>query len=194
MRTPGTAPNAPRARPANARIAHFLNDAALLPKVSVLMTNGVVVLLRHPAQLDRLRRDPGLWPTAVEEILRYDPPLTAWNRQALDDRQTNGCPVHAGQTITSMLVAANHEPALHGDAHEFDIDRAGKKHFSFGGGAHFCLGASLARMEGWIAFALLFERFARLKLADSRPLRRKAYPGFRGYEAVWLEGAGSGGR
>jgi cytochrome P450 len=154
-----------------------------------LIGNGVAALLEHPDQLAILRADPQLWPAAVEEILRYDAPLTAWNRQTLEDRHIGGCPVEAGQTITSMLAAANHDPALHADPHAFNMRREKQKHYSFGGGAHFCLGATLARLEAQIALAALFDRFPRLRLAPEHTLQRKQQPGFSGYEAIWVTAA-----
>lgn len=151
-----------------------------------LIGNGVVALLRHPEQLACLRSDHALWPDAVEEILRFDPPFTAVSRYTTHDRQIGNCPVEAGQTVTAMLLAANHDPALHPEPHAFDIGRAHRKHYSFGGGAHFCLGASLARLEACIALPALFERFPQLCLASPHMLRRKNVPGFNGYKAVWL--------
>jgi cytochrome P450 len=151
-----------------------------------LIGNGSVALLRHPEQAARLRADPGLWPAAVEEMLRYDPPVVSWNRQCIDDRLIDNCPVEAGQTVTAMLLAANHDPALHAAPHDFDIGRDRQKHHSFGGGAHFCLGASLARLEAQVALSALFDRFTQLQLAPRRDLQRKAIPRFGGYDAVWL--------
>lgn len=154
-----------------------------------LIGNGIVALLQHPEQVTSLRADPGLWPAAVEEMLRYDPPVVSWNRQCIEDRLIDGCPVEASQTVTAMLLAANHDPALHDDPHDFDIRRDHQKHHSFGGGAHFCLGASLARLEAHVALSALFDRFPQLQLAPGRDLRRKAISRFGGYEAVWLKAA-----
>ncbi|SEG70444.1 hypothetical protein SAMN04488144_1483 [Methylobacterium sp. 190mf] len=151
-----------------------------------LIGNAVVALLRYPLQLIRLRAEPDLWPDAVEEVLRYDPPVAHWNRQALQARQIGGCPIEAGQTITAMLLAANHDPALHADPHRLDIKRRGQKHYSFGGGAHFCPGASLGRLEARTGLTMLFSRFPKLRLALGYELRRKARPPFNGYEAIWL--------
>ncbi|RZL82534.1 MAG: cytochrome P450 [Sphingomonas sp.] len=153
-----------------------------------LIGTGLVSLLRHPDQLDAVRQEPRRWPHAIEEMLRHDAPVTAWNRQALDDRTIDGCRIEAGQTITSMLAAANHDPSIHADPHRFDIARDGQRHFSFGGGSHFCLGASLARLEAQIAMASLVSRFPRLALTRDRP-ERKTQPGFSGYAAVWLTAA-----
>jgi cytochrome P450 len=85
-----------------------------------------------------------------------------------------------------MLASANHDPALHSASNRFDIHRQRQKHFSFGGGAHFCLGASLARLEGEVALAALFERFPKLRLASDHPLQRKAHPMFNGFSGLWV--------
>jgi hypothetical protein len=152
-----------------------------------LIGNGTVALLRNPEQLTWLRSEPMLWPAAVEELLRYDSPVTAIGRQMTEPRLIGGCPIGTGQTVTAMLTAANHDPALHSDPHRFDIARKQQKHHSFGGGSHFCLGAGLARQEAQIGLSALFARFSRLRLVPDRPLRRKATPGLNGYDAIWLE-------
>jgi cytochrome P450 len=151
-----------------------------------LISNGVVTLLEHDSALSQLRTQPSLWPKAIEELLRYRAPVNFVTRQTLADRKINGCPVAVGQTITAMLVSANHDPALHSAPNRFDIHRQRQKHFSFGGGAHFCLGASLARLEGEIALASLFERFPTLRLARDCPPQRKTHPMFNGFSGLWL--------
>jgi cytochrome P450 len=152
-----------------------------------LIGNGTVALLRHPAQLMRLRSEPTLWPAAVEEVLRYDSPVTAISRQVTEPRHIGGCPIGVGQTVTTMLTAANHDPALHPDPHGFDIERQRQEHYSFGRGSHFCLGAALARLEGHVGLSALFARFPQLRLVPDRPLIRKAVPGLNGHEAIWLD-------
>jgi cytochrome P450 len=151
-----------------------------------LISNGVVTLLENDDALSALRAQPSLWPAAVEEMLRYRAPVNFVARHPLEDRKINGCPVDAGQTITVMLASANHDPALHSAPNRFDIHRKRQKHFSFGAGAHFCLGASLARLEGEIALAALFERFPRLRLAPDRPPQRKEHPMFNGFSGLWV--------
>ena len=132
-----------------------------------LIGNGVLALLRHRDQMARLRADPALIKNAVEEMLRYDSPVVETGRQPLDDREIAGCPVGVGQSLSVMLTAANHDPAAYPEPHRFDIERADTHHHSFGGGAHFCLGAPLARIEAQTAFAVLLARLPSLRVLGS---------------------------
>jgi cytochrome P450 len=152
-----------------------------------LIGNGVLALLRHPDELAKLRDRPELIGQVVEEVLRYDPPVVQAGRQVTAPTRIGGCPVEAGQSVTALLLAANHDPRFHANPHSFDIERPDKRHFAFGGGAHFCLGAPLARAEGQIAIAMILERFPRLRLApDYVPVHRPV-PSLRGLESLWVE-------
>jgi cytochrome P450 len=152
-----------------------------------LIGNGVLALLRHPRELAKLRTQPELARNAVEEVLRYDSPVVTATRVTTTERQIAGCPVAAGQTITASLLAANYDPSVHSDPGKFDIERANKRHHSFGGGAHFCLGAPLARAEAQIAIPLIFVRFPKLRLmADFTPVHR-SFPSFNGLESLWVD-------
>jgi cytochrome P450 len=151
-----------------------------------LIGNGVLALLRHPDELSKLLAKPDLIRGAVEEVLRYDSPVMHGTRIATEAMQIGGCPVAAGQTINAMLYAANHDPEAHPDPKRFDIERPDKRHCSFGGGAHFCLGAPLARAEAQIALSLLFERFPKLRLRADRPLEHRTTPNFNGLEMLWV--------
>jgi cytochrome P450 len=148
--------------------------------------NGIFALLKHPEQLQKLRANPALMAGTVEEILRYDPPITHVSRVATDSTVVDGCPFHAGDGIYSMLIAANHDPALHQNPHAFDIERESKRHLSFGGGAHFCIGAPLARAEAQIALTLFLERFPVIQLKQGPDPVRKIAPSFNGLESLWL--------
>ncbi len=146
-----------------------------------LIGNGVLALLQHPEQLDALLADPSLITNAVEEMLRFDPPVVATDRIATADFEVGGCPVTKGQWLWPLLTSANRDPAAHPDPDRFDIQRTDTNHVSFGGGAHLCLGAPLARMEAQIAIGSLLARFPRIRLAEpTEPPRFKSVPGFRG--------------
>jgi cytochrome P450 len=144
-----------------------------------LVGNGMLALLRHPAQMQRLRDEPSLMKNAVEEMLRYDSPVVEASRQPLDDATIAGCPVAAGHTVELMLAAANHDPAVYPDPHAFDVARVDTHHHAFGGGIHFCLGAPLARLEAQLAFEALLARFPSLTLAEDS-LDYRTLPGFQG--------------
>ncbi|MBS0234613.1 MAG: cytochrome P450 [Proteobacteria bacterium] len=152
-----------------------------------LIGNGIYALLTHREQLDALRADPSLYPAAVEEILRYDSPVVQASRQTVSEREVGGCPMAKGQALTPILAAANHDPELHSDPHTFDIRRMNQRHFSFGGGAHFCLGAPLARLETQVALSMLLERFPRLRLMPDILPVRKATPSLNGFETLWVD-------
>jgi cytochrome P450 len=116
---------------------------------------------------------------AVEEMLRYDSPVTETARIPLDQTRIRGCPISSGESVVPVLAAANHDPEIYPEPHRFDITRADTHHQSFGGGVHFCLGAPLARLEAQIAMTALVQRFPRLRLSDAA-LEYRRIPGFRG--------------
>ena len=140
-----------------------------------LLGNGVALLHEHPDQLDRLRAQPDLWPTAVDEVLRHDPPVLLTGRVVTRDTEIAGVPVARGQMITTLLAGANRDPEVFADPHRFDVTRANAgDHVSFSSGRHYCLGAALARMEGEVGLRSLFERYPDLRLepgARRRPTR-----------------------
>ncbi len=150
-----------------------------------LIGNGVLALLSHPDQFVKLRAHPELVPHTVEEMLRYDPPVAQTSRVALDPLEIGGKELQVGEVVTVSLLAAGHDPARHSEPHCFDIERADTSHLAFGGGAHFCLGAPLARAEAQIALALLFERFPGLRLDPQHPIEHKGAPVFNGLTALW---------
>jgi cytochrome P450 len=151
-----------------------------------LIGNAVLALLQHPNELRKLLAEPNLVRNAVEEALRYDSPVMQGTRIATEAMQIGGCPVAAGQTITAMLYAANHDPEVHPYPKRFDIERPDKRHHSFGGGAHFCLGAPLARAEAQIALSMLFEQFPKLRLRTDRSLERRTMLNLNGLKALWV--------
>ena len=148
-----------------------------------LIGNGVRLLLTHPDQLAKLIADPSLIGAAVEEILRFDPPVDQTGRVASRDLEIGGCPIKAREQLSPSLRAANRDPEVFPDPDVFDITRARSPHVAFGGGAHICLGAPLARIEAQSAFLALFRRFPNLALVDEAP-RWRSLPFFRGLERL----------
>ncbi len=148
--------------------------------------NGMVALLKHPAELARLRADPwGLAATAVEEFLRYDAPLHLFERTAKADTEIGGVPVRAGEKVAALLGSANRDPAVFADADRLDVGRDPNPHIGFGGGIHFCLGAPLARLELQISLPLLLERYPRLAPA-AEPVLRDTFV-LRDYHSIPLD-------
>ena len=139
-----------------------------------LIGNGMLALLRHPDQFERLRADPDLIPVAVEELLRFDSPVQTDFRGALRDCEVNGFPVRQGQGVITLLGAANRDPAAFEHPDRLDVGRAGGNHLSFGRGIHHCLGAPLARLEGRIVLETLLERFSSMRLLSERPAFRNS--------------------
>lgn len=134
-----------------------------------LIGNGTLALLRHPEQIECLRARPELLPGAVEELLRFDASVQLTMRTADEDLEVGSQVIPAGESILLLLGAANRDPARYADPERLDVSRTGVKPLSFGGGIHFCLGAGLARLEGQIAFAALFQRFRAITLLDDSP-------------------------
>ena len=151
-----------------------------------LIGNGVKALLDHPWQLQKLRNDPALIKNAVEEMLRYDSPVTNSGRIAHESRNIAGCPAHQGDNLAVSLAAANRDPAVYPDPDRFDIEREDTHHQSFGGGRHLCLGAHLARLEAQEAILGLLERYPQLGHSD-RGYRYHAIPTFRGMSEFWVK-------
>ncbi|MEM8504549.1 MAG: cytochrome P450 [Cyanobacteria bacterium P01_D01_bin.1] len=151
-----------------------------------LITNGVLALLQHPDQLEKLRAQPELMPSAVEEILRYIGPVQSTKPgYALEDVTLHGVTIPKGATVMPFLGAANHDPAVFENPDVFDIERFPNKHLGFGSGIHACLGAPLARMETKIALTNLLQRNPNLCLAvDSSELELQVRPGWHTYKKL----------
>ncbi|NUT10801.1 MAG: cytochrome P450 [Nonomuraea sp.] len=130
-----------------------------------LIGNGVLNLLRH-GLLHRAAERPR---EVVEEVLRFDPPAQLASRIALEDRELAGTPVPAGSAVLAPIGAANRDPAAFPDPDRFDPDREPGRHLAFGLGIHFCLGATLARMEGEIALSALATAAPKMECADPAP-------------------------
>jgi cytochrome P450 len=133
--------------------------------------NGLLALLEHPDQLQRLREDPGLLPTAIEELMRFDSPLQLFERTATEDVEIGGVTVARGQKIAALLGSGNRDPGVFAGADILDVGRTDNPHITFGAGVHFCIGAPLARVELQASFGALLRRTSRLELAS--PARRR---------------------
>ena len=144
--------------------------------------NGTVALLRNPDQLERLRAEPDLVTPAVEELIRYDTPLSVFDRVAFEPVEVAGQTIQPGERVGLLLGAANRDAEAFDRPDRLEISRHPNNHVGFGAGIHFCLGAPLARLELRIAFARLVERFPDLAL-DGEPVRRPTFQ-FRGFESV----------
>ncbi|HAA31114.1 MAG TPA: cytochrome P450 [Cyanobacteria bacterium UBA8553] len=129
-----------------------------------LIANGLLALLQHPDQLQRLRENWQLIDSAVEEFLRYDGPALSVVRRAVEDTQIGGVHIRAGQKVYCMLQAANRDPARFLEPERLDISRQNNCHIGLGQGIHFCLGAALTRLETKLAIHALVERLPDLRL------------------------------
>jgi cytochrome P450 len=126
--------------------------------------NGLLALLENPDQLQRLRDDPALLPTAIEELMRYDSPLQLFERTATEDVAIGGITVERGQKIAALLGAGNRDPQVFTDPDTLDVGRTDNPHITFGAGVHFCIGAPLARVELQASFGALLGRTSSLEL------------------------------
>jgi len=168
-----------------------INLAALLIGGNLTTTdligNGVRQLLLNPDELVKLKANPAIVRDVVEEILRFEPPVDITGRIASHDMEVGGCPVKARQSITVSLRGANRDPDVFEEPHRFNVTRPKKPHVAFGGGAHICIGAPLARLEAQVALVKLFERFPNLSLANpDEPPAWRTLPFFRGLERLEL--------
>jgi cytochrome P450 len=148
-----------------------------------LIGNGVLTLLRHPEEFDRLKTDPSLIPSAVEEMLRFEPPSQQTARLAPADSELGGKQIRKRQAVIAVMAAGNRDPERFPDPDRFDIKRTDNRHLSFGWAAHFCFGAALARIEGQVAFEAILQRIPYLKLAQD-PLVWRSNLGLRGLTAL----------
>jgi pimeloyl-[acyl-carrier protein] synthase len=141
-----------------------------------LIGNGTLALLRHPAELERLRAEPALLPNAVEELLRYDSPVQRTGRTVLEEVEIGGHVLQAGYRVNLLLGAANRDPSQFSDPDRLDVTRPNaSQHLSFASGMHYCVGAPLARLEAQLAIGALLRRFSDLRLAIDAPAWRRTF-------------------
>lgn len=151
-----------------------------------LIANSVQTLLAHPEQLERLRANPGLMETAVEEVNRFNGPIQATKLgYPMEDLTLHGVTIPKGKAIMPLLGAANHDPVVFENPEIFDVGRTPNRHLGFGQGIHYCLGAPLARIETNIALKNLLERNPNLRLAVApEELKIQKVPGWHRHESL----------
>jgi pimeloyl-[acyl-carrier protein] synthase len=149
-----------------------------------LIGNGMLSLLRNPESIQKLRDDPSLVPSAVEELLRYESPSQHTARLAPADTELGGKKIRKRQAVIAVMGAANRDPERFPDPDKLDIERKDNRHVAFGWAAHFCFGAALARIEGQIAISTLLRRLPNLSLDQKTTLRWRDNLGLRGLTAL----------
>jgi len=132
-----------------------------------VMGTGLNSLLQHPKAMRDLRKNPALWPNAIEEIFRYEPPLPFFHRHALTSVEIRGHIFPAGTTFGLLYASANRDKAAFQQANIFDITRRPNRHLAFGRGAHLCLGNQLAKLNMRVLFETLFRTFSKIELAGT---------------------------
>ena len=153
-----------------------------------LIGNGLLALHRAPEQWQRIKEDPGLIPNAVEELLRFDSSVQMTGRVTNTEVEVGGVTLPAGESVITLLGAANRDPAHYADPDKLDVGRQNVRPMSFGGGIHHCLGAQLARLEAELVFTALVERLPTLELPEkATPAWRRTFTlrGLHKLPAVW---------
>jgi hypothetical protein len=148
-----------------------------------LIANGVLSLIRNRDQEARLRNNMSLMPSAIEEMLRFEPPSQHTGRVASEDTEIGGKIIRKRQAVMAVMAAGNRDPERFPEPDRFDIERADNRHLSFGWAQHFCFGAPLARLEGQIALETLLNRFENIQLAPGK-LEWRSNSGLRGLKAM----------
>jgi cytochrome P450 len=151
---------------------------------TTLIGNAVIELLAHEGELMRLRRDPGLLPGAIDEVLRFASPVQFDPRRATRDVELHGHKILENDMVLSWLGSANRDEAAFERADVFDIGRPRGGHLAFGFGVHYCLGANLARLEAEVALSALLRRTASFERVGSEPLPLHPSPVFRGVTSL----------
>jgi cytochrome P450 PksS len=154
-----------------------------------LIGSSAVALIEHPEQAERLRAEPALMPTAVEELLRFTTPVPCGAaRTLLDDVEVDGATMAKGSKVLGMIISANRDESIFERPDDLDLGREPNRHLTFAFGKHFCLGNQLARLEGQIALGELVRRFPAMRLAVPRDdLRYKPVQALRGFRSLPLQ-------
>ena len=148
-----------------------------------LIGNGILALLQHPEQRNKLQSQPALLSPAIEEMLRYDNPVQITYRSALEDAVVQGKHIRKGELVNSILGSANRDPRRFSNPDRFDITREEGRHLGFGLGIHFCIGAPLVRLEAEIVFETILRRFPGISIA-TETLEWQEHPIFRGLKSL----------
>lgn len=148
-----------------------------------LIGNGMHSLLQRPRELERLRDNPDLIRSGVEEMLRFDSPVQHVSRVVKDDAKICGMQLHPGDVVITMLGAANRDPARFEDPDTLNLSRSNNAHVAFGGGPHFCIGNQLARLESQVAILRMVQQFPNMRLGAESPTRAANFS-FRGFKSL----------
>lgn len=135
-----------------------------------LIANAILCFTDHPDTLERLQREPALMPTAIEEVLRYLPPVWFLFRHTTTDVELGGQHIPANQVVLAWTASANRDSAQFPDPDRFNIEREPNRHLAFGHGVHFCVGAPLSRLEGKIALPMMLEQLKDLQRVEGVPI------------------------
>ena len=180
--------------PASAHASSILTEEELVSNINILLStghettthligNGLLALLHHPDQMERLQSQPSLLEPAIEEMLRYDNPVQITYRSALEDANIHGKLIRKGDLVNSIIGSANRDPQRFSNPDCFDVTRNEGRHLGFGLGIHFCIGAPLVRREAEIVFETILRRFPRISLG-TETLEWQEHPIFRGLKSL----------
>jgi cytochrome P450 len=148
-----------------------------------LIGNGLLALLQHRAQFEKLQTRPALLSAAIEEMLRYDNPVQITYRSALEDANIKGKSIRKGDLVNTIIGSANRDPRRFSNPDSFEISRNEGRHLGFGMGIHFCIGAPLVRLEAEIVFDTILRRFPHISL-ETETLEWQEHPIFRGLKSL----------
>ena len=175
-------------------VSSALTEEELVANINILLStghettthligNGLLALLQHRAQLERLQTQPALLAPAIEEMLRYDNPVQITYRSTLEEANIKGKTIRKGDLVNTIIGSANRDPERFSNPDSFDITRNEGRHLGFGMGIHFCIGAPLVRLEAEIAFETILRRFPKISL-QTETLEWQEHPIFRGLKSL----------